>query len=603
MARQSIQNIAHKAFSSGKTPHWFPFLKKDDFHVLKSLSKKEDLVICRPDKGKGVVLLDRSDYNQKMNDILSDNTKFCEVGSPEFSLIFKIEDKINRTLKQLKDDSFISEQTYRSLYSTGSSFGVLYGLPKVHKNNIPLRPILAAYNSPSYPIAKFLVPLLNKLTTNQYTLLNSSQFIPQILQQNPKCFMVSYDVCSLFTNVPLSETIEIILNKLFPTPSSLFNGFNLGAFRRLLELAVMDTHFLFNKKVFKQIDGMAMGSPLGPTFANIFMCHLEDIILDQCPVTFKPVFYKRYVDDTFLLFKEKHHATLFLNFLNSFHQNIKFTMEQESHNQLSFLDIIISRSNNQFLTGIFRKKTFSGLGLNFFSYCPFLFKINSCKTLVSRAFALSSNWNMFHEELTFLKSYFSKNCYPSSIFNNTVRNFLDSIFNPSIPVCNVPKKHMYVMLPFMYNSSNVKRELTKILSNLYPYVQFNFVFKNPLTIGSLFHFKDTLPELMRSSTVYMYSCPKCNLGTYIGNSSRLLRVRINCHMGISYRTGCTLAKKEFSAIRNHSISCKHKIQYNDFKILAQSQNSHSLPFLESLYIKHLSPNLNNTTTSVPLHIG
>ena len=57
---------------------------------------------------------------------------------------------------------------------------------------------------------------------------------------------------------------------------------------------------------------MAMGSPLGPTFANIFMCFLESLILDQCPESFKPIFYKRYVDDTFVLFKEESHATMFL---------------------------------------------------------------------------------------------------------------------------------------------------------------------------------------------------------------------------------------------------------------------------------------------------
>ena len=86
-ARQSIQNIAQDAFNSLKTPHWFPFLKKDDFQTLKSLSKREDLVFCRPDKGKGVVILNKCDYNNKVNEILSDNTKFCKVGPPDFNLI------------------------------------------------------------------------------------------------------------------------------------------------------------------------------------------------------------------------------------------------------------------------------------------------------------------------------------------------------------------------------------------------------------------------------------------------------------------------------------------------------------------------------------
>ena len=307
------------------------------------------------------------------------------------------------------------------------------------------------------------------------------------------------------------------------------------------------------------------------------------------------------MDDTFLLFKEKEHASLFLNFINSFHVNIKFTMDVEANNELSFLDVLVSRCNGHFLTGVFRKKTFTGLGMNFFSNCSFSFKLNACKTLLFRAYSLSSNWFKFHEEMSFLKSYFSKNCYPYHIFDNLINWFLDNIFRPKPVLCNVPRKQMYVSLPYVPDASFLKRQLTEFLGNMYPYVKFHFIFKNPLTIGSLFTFKDTLPELMRSYTVYLFSCPNCQLGNYVGYSNRLVKVRIDSHRGVSYRTGCDLAKKEFSAIRNHSLTCKHTIKYSDFKILSQSQNSYSLPFLESLYIKQLSPNLNNSTSSVPLH--
>ena len=138
--------------------------------------------------------------------------------------------------------------------------------------------------------------------------------------------MVSFDVRSLFTNVPIYETIDIILKKLFPNDTTLVNGFDKQSFRKILELSVLDTHFIFDKKLYKQVDGMAMGSPLGPTFANIFMCTLEERFLDQCPASFKPVFYKRYVDDTFVLFRDRSHAQLFLDFINNFHSNIKFSM-------------------------------------------------------------------------------------------------------------------------------------------------------------------------------------------------------------------------------------------------------------------------------------
>lgn len=601
--RQVIQTAAQKVFSSFKTPNWFPFFKREDLNLLKDLAKNKDLVICKPDKGKGVVLLNRNDYNEKMNNILSDNTKFVEIGSPEFKLIYKTEDKINRSLKHFKDQSYLSEQSYQSLYSSGSSFSVLYGLPKIHKPGVPLRPILAAYNSPNFAIAKFLVPLLSSLSHNQYTLRNSSQFIPEVMQQNSHSYMVSFDVQSLFTNVPLLETIDIIMKRLFPTLDTIFNNFDADNFRKLLELAVIDTHFIFNDKVFKQTDGMAMGSPLGPTFANIFMCNLEELIFDGCPESFRPTFYKRYVDDTFLLFRDPSHASSFLDFINNFHPNIKFTMDTEADNKIAFLDILVTRSNNKFTTGIFRKSTFTGMGLNFFSHCPLAFKINSCKTLLFRAFSLCSDWFQFHKEISFLQTYFAKNSYPAKVFSASVKSFLDNIFKPKGPNFDVPKKVMYVSLPFSTNSSVIKQDLCKTLESLYPYVKFNFIFMNPLRLGNLFKFKDSLQELMRSRIVYQYNCPKCNSGMYVGCTKRLLRVRIDSHKGVSHRTGASLRTKEFSAIRDHSRNCKCKVEYKHFKILDQATDDNSLPLLESLYIKHLSPTLNNQGTSVPLHIA
>ena len=189
------------------------------------------------------------------------------------------------------------------------------------------------------------------------------------------------------------------------------------------------------------------------------------------------------------------------------------------------------------------------------------------------------------------------------IIENIIRKFLNNIFSPKLSIPNVPKKIMYVSLPFTNFSTQMKRELITELSKLYTYVDFKFVFKNPLTVGSLFYFKDALPESMRSCIVYKFTCPKCNFGTYVGCTKRLLKVRIDSHRGVSYRTGCTLTNKENSAVRFHTDRCRHAIQYQDFQILSQAPNQYSLPFLESLYIKQLAPKLNNQTTSVPLHIA
>ena len=136
-----------------------------------------------------------------------------------------------------------------------------------------------------------------------------------------------------------------------------------------------------------------------------------------------------------------------------------------------------------------------------------------------------------------------------------------------------------------------------------PYSYRRLVLRNPRTIGSLFRFKDTVPDLMRSMMIYRYNCPRCNLGTYVGSTKRMLKVRIDSHRGVSHRTGSTLNKKEFSNIREHASKCKSTITYNDFEIIMQAQDETSLLILESINIKQLLPSLNSQSSSAPLFMA
>ena len=121
----------------------------------------------------------------------------------------------------------------------------------MHKEGIPLRPILASYNTPSYKLAKYLVPLLQPFAENEFTLSNSTMFAGDIITQDLDSYMVSLDVVSLFTNVPLQATIQIILDKIFIEPGFIYHGFNRDDFENLLKLAVLDTDFLFDNRHYK----------------------------------------------------------------------------------------------------------------------------------------------------------------------------------------------------------------------------------------------------------------------------------------------------------------------------------------------------------------
>jgi hypothetical protein len=147
--------------------------------------------------------------------------------------------------------------------------------------------------------------------------------------------------------------------------------------------------------VYKQVDGVAMGSPLGPLFANIFLSFHETIWINNCPTNFKPLLYRRYVDDTFLLFRSRDHIPLFLAHLNRQHPNINFTCEVESNCRTNESNCRITRTNGHFVTSVYRKPTFKGLFTNFHSLSRLQFKRGLIYSLLHRFYNICSKFLKF----------------------------------------------------------------------------------------------------------------------------------------------------------------------------------------------------------------
>ena len=145
----------------------------------------------------------------------------------------------------------------------------------------------------------------------------------------------------------MQETIDLYVELLFNDKSNI-DGFTITDFHELLTVTMSESLVFFDGEYYKQIDRVAMGSSLGPIFANIFPSYYEQIRLRNCPCELKPLIYKRYVDDTFLLFRSKDYIEKFRCYLNCQHPNIKVTSEIEENNSISFLDIKIRRVNNSF---------------------------------------------------------------------------------------------------------------------------------------------------------------------------------------------------------------------------------------------------------------
>ena len=444
---------------------------------------------------------------------------------------------------------------YEKLCPKGSQPSVLYGLSKIHKqtvNGIPkLRPILCAINTPTYQLAKYFVGILEPYTKNEFTAGDSFTFAEKVRKQNAELFMASLDVDALFTNIPLDETINICIELVFKDNETC-NGMNQDEFRTLLTLATKKYFMLFNGQYYQQIDGVAMGSRLGPTLANMFLGYHEVNWFSNCPTEFKPSYYKRYVDDIFVLFQDPDHLHYFKEYMNGQHPTMNFTSEAELDNYLPFLDVQVTRTAGKFITSIYRKPTYSGVYTNYNSFLPLIYKVNLISTLLFRIYTLCSNWSLIHTEIQKVKAVLKKNQFPETLIDKVIKRFLSLRHSTSgTNEKEKSKKTIQIILPFLGTvTGKVERSLQKALKTHLPNYKINVISRASTRLSNLFSFKDKIPSYLNHCVVYKFTCGGCN-STYIGQTTRHIKTRFSEHLGISALTSQPVKGQTPTAVTEH----------------------------------------------------
>ena len=366
--------------------------------IVYELSKRNDIVILKADKGRGVVILDRRKYTKKCLAILN-LTQFQKLNKDPTKTM---ERKVQNILRKINSKLTINE--YKQLYSSGSSPGKCYGTAKIHKlsdddnvEKLPIRPIISNIGTATYNLAKYLSKLISPGSSSEYTVSSTKNFAQNIraIKVPTGYHMVSFDVKSLFMNVPLEYTIDLILKIIYDN-GELSTDIARSEMKEMLTLCTKNVHFTFNGDIYLQTDGVAMGSPLGPVLAGIFMVHLErylvPVLKDQLS------FWKRYVDDT-ITFLKTGSAENVLSILNSFHPKIEFTYETEVNSKLAFLDVLLLREDQNIITTVYRKLANSDIYLNWNSFCPQTWKGGTLRSLVQRAHLICSIEDLLKTEL------------------------------------------------------------------------------------------------------------------------------------------------------------------------------------------------------------
>ena len=454
----------------------------------------------------------------------------------------------------------------------------------MHKQGIPLRPIISSRGSVSYETAKELAKILKTLIgKSPYHVHNNKDFLDSIKNikiEDDECIM-SYDVTALFTSIPIDNTINIIRKHLEEdTDLKSSTNMTINHICCLLEFCLKNTYFKFNGAFYEQKGGAAMGSPISPIVANLFMKDLEIKAIRTASTP--PKIWRRFVDDTFTIIK-KENRTNFLQHLNSIHPNIKFTSEEmKEDGSMPFLDILITPTDDGSLkTSVFRKKTHTDLYLQWDSHHNIPSKYSVAGTLYHRANTICSDQALLHEEEEHLFKALRRCKYPIWAINraklksqNPDRTKHRRTNNQRGPN-NTNKQNLLMVVPYHQGlSERIKKTCKKYGVQVH--------FKGGQTIKNLLMTpKDKDPIKSKSGVIYRYQCKEQGCGEeYMGESGRTFAERFKEH------------HKSPSPIFDHCNTSGPQININKFTIVGREDQSLIRAIKEAILIRVNDPSLN-----------
>lgn len=534
------------------------------------LKQNNNLKILKPDKSNKTVIMFENDYNKKINDLLKDGNTYKELKTDPTNIYQK---NNNNLICRWENLMYISPNTAKYLKIQNAQPPRIYGLPKLHKKGIPLRPIVSCIQSPFEKLSKFLKNILqNIVNQNNYYIKDSVDFKNKIKNVTlPNDYtLISLDVVSLYTNVPLNLAREIIIKKW--NKINKYTDIPLDEFLEAVELTLKSTYFMYGDRFYKQIEGCAMGASISSVIAQLVMEDLEENVLGN--VNFHIPFFYRYVDDCIAAIPSNKTQDI-LDQFNSYHNKLNFTIEIEKQHKISFLDLTLHHENNCIKTEWFTKETWSSRYVNFNSQHPISQKKSVIIGLADRAVKLSSPEYREHA-IEKAKEALKLNNYPKKLIDTIFKKRIHLFYNQ--PKSKL-KKNNYLSLPYIPG-------LSEKISNTFKKHDITVAHKGYNLLKRNFsNLKSKIPKNKKSHIVYQIPCSNCD-GVYIGQTSQYLKNRLNGHK---------YDKKNKTALTSHMTEKNHTFNYNNVKILRTENNTKKRELYEMIEIQRNSKSINSKT--------
>jgi len=549
------------------------------------IQNNKNIMFTRADKGNITVAMNTIDYNEKMNKILIDKQTYTKIDKDP---IKGITNDLKILLKRWKINGYIEDLTYKRLLTTDGLLPRAYGLPKVHKKDNPLRIIISSIDSPLYSLANFLHKILIKSIEIPLShIKNSYELVEKLrnIELGEDYTIFSLDVISLFTNIPIDLAIESIQSRWNLIKSS--TKIPKKEFICGIKLVLNSTYFTFEKRIFKQIFGTPMGSPLSPVIADLVMRDLETKALNS--LQFEAKLYVRYVDDI-LIATPKNQIENTRKAFNSLHDRLQFTNELSENNKINFLNVSILHKNNRLQFDLYFKPTFSRRYLNFDSHHPVSQKRSVIFGLVDKVLKLSDfefQQNNFKRIIEILL----KNGYPLPFVFSNINKRINNIKN--INTKNIDNNDnnikYFIKIPFI---EKITPEIFKISKEH----KFNTIFTINNKLSNIIKTrKDKIDKMNCPNVVYKITCKDCD-ASYVGQTKRQLHTRLKEHkMDINKKSGIN------SVISLHQLNNSHSFDWENVEILDKEHSYYNRITSEMIHIKKQINGINkqNDTEQFP----
>ena len=340
---------------------------------------------------------------------------------------------------------------------------------------------------------------------------------------------------------------------------------NKEALKQLAVLSVQFMSFKVDDSYYRQNDGLFIGSPASPAFAELFIQRIEEVSVYN--MVYAPRIWLRKVDDTIVI--SHHNVEDMLKELNQINKKIKFTVEKMNDGMLPFLDCCLSIDGNKIKTKVYRKKTHTGQYNNFKSNQPLSVKKSTIKTLVKRAKVVCNDEKDLKTELDYIQKTMELNDFPKQLVEKTIEDTLSTERRELKK--NDSKGNIEMYIPFERNiSEKIKRKAETF--GIETRFSRNKSLKSKLNVEGHIS-KD------QNGVVYRIDCEKeCGLH-YIGETGRKLETRIKEHKADSSKD---MTKEKMSGISQHAIQARHTPQWNEATILKVESNCVKRKYKEAI---------------------